>query len=75
MNSTRREFVSGLTLAGTAGLLGVRPLALTMPALLGSCAPGAPGLTPKNWPQIHSNPANSGLNPVHTSPVFAGSRR
>jgi hypothetical protein len=25
MNCTRREFVSGLTLAGTAGLLGVRP--------------------------------------------------
>jgi NitT/TauT family transport system substrate-binding protein len=25
MNSTRREFVSGLTLAGTAGLLGARP--------------------------------------------------
>jgi NitT/TauT family transport system substrate-binding protein len=25
MHSTRREFVSGLTLAGTAGLLGVRP--------------------------------------------------
>jgi hypothetical protein len=25
MKSTRREFVSGLTLAGAAGLLGVRP--------------------------------------------------
>src|SRR4029453_16991042 len=25
MNCTRRKFVSGLTLAGTAGLLGVRP--------------------------------------------------
>jgi outer membrane protein assembly factor BamB len=75
MNTTRREFMNGLTLAGTAGLLGVRPLALTMPALLGSCAPGAPGLTPRNWPQIHSNAANSGFNPVHTSPVFAGLRR